>query len=671
MSEVPDQAIETACPLDCPDSCSLSVKVKDGQIAAIDGSDRNPTTAGFICDKVRRFAERVEGEDRLRHPAVRVGAKGQAAFSRLGWDEAIDLLAARLRETRDRWGGEAILPFSYGGSNGLLTQDTADARLFDRLGASRLARTVCAAPTGAALQALYGGMPSTSYPDYESAALIVVWGANPAASGIHLLPYLQRARKRGARLVVVDPRATPLARHADLHVPVTPGTDLPVALAIHRHLFEAGRADAAFLAAHARGAAELRERAAEWPFERAASVAGVQPDLLRQFADLYASSSPALIRCGWGLERNRNGGSAAAAVLALPAVAGKFGVRGGGFSMSNSGAWGIRRTWMEEPGPQRRIVNMNHLGRALTEYDAPPVKLLFVYNSNPLVTVPDQARILEGLAREDLFTVVFDQVMTDTAAYADLVLPATTFLEHYDLARAYGPISLQMVRPVIDGVGEARSNPDVFGALLSALDLAGNQDQGELETLLEVMDALPAPLGQALRDDERAQPAFGSTPVQFVDVRPGTADGRVDLFPESMDSQSDAGLYRYLPDPGTDQYPLALISPASERTISSTLGELRRPQPTLAVHPVDARARQLEEGEMVRVFNALGEVHCPVSIEPTVRPGTVSLAKGLWRRSTANGFTGTVLVPDTLTDIAGGACFNDARVQVERLGARG
>jgi len=663
-----DRTVETACPLDCPDSCSLSVSINDGHVVGIDGSERNPVTGGYICAKVRRFGERVEGPKRLRYPAVRVGPKGNAVFSRISWEEAIDLVAGRLREVRDRWGGEAILPFSYGGSNGLLTQDTTDARLFRRLGSSRLARTVCAAPTGAAAMALYGKMPSTSYQDYPLAKLIVVWGANPSVSGIHLVPYIQQARKNGARLVVVDPRVTPLARQADLHLPLKPGTDLPVALALHRHLFESGAADLRFLEQHARGAERLRERAAEWTFERAAEVAGLQPAPLRQFAELYAKTSPALLRCGWGLERNRNGGSAVAAVLGLPAVAGKFGARGGGYTMSNSAAWRIERTWIEADEPPTRVVNMNHLGRMLTGATSPPVKLLFVYNCNPAATVPDQNLILRGLTRDDLFTVVFDQVMTDTAAYADVVLPATTFLEAYDLARGYGPISLQMVQPVIDSIGEARSNPEVFGQLLTALGLDGDGSRGgELETLLQVLNQLPGTLGQDLRDGRMAQPPFGPTPVQFVDVFPWTPDGKVDLFPDALDKESSVGLYRYLPDPGTPQYPLALISPSSDRTISSTLGELPRPEVALVMHPLDSRARGLEEGASVRIFNDLGEVRCKLSIEPTVRPGTVVLPKGLWRASTANGCTATALAPDTLSDIGAGACFNDARVQVERV----
>jgi len=311
---------------------------------------------------------------------------------------------------------------------------------------------------------------------------------------------------------------------------------------------------------------------------------------------------------------------------------------------------------------------MNHLGKVLTEDVQPPIKVLFVYNCNPVATVPNQNLILQGLAREDLFTVVFDQVMTDTAAFADLVLPATTFLETYDLARAYGPISLQMVHPVVDAAGEAKSNPEVFGQLLTALGLEGREGpQGELETLLQVLDQLPGAIGDDLRNQRAPAPPFGTAPIQFVDVFPRTPDQKVDLFPESLEQASSAGLYRFLPDPVTDRYPLALISPSSDRTISSTLGELPRPDVALVMHPFDSHARALEEGANVRMFNDLGEVRCKLSIEPTVRPGTVVLPKGLWRSSTMNRSTATALAPDTLSDVGAGACFNDARVQVERL----
>jgi len=663
--------VASVCPLDCPDSCSLDVTVQEGRVTTVDGSSRNPVTDGYICAKVRRFPERLYGPDRLLHPLVRKGPKGLGSFERASWDDALARIAERMREARDTWGGESILPYSYGGSNGLLTQDTSDATLFRRLGASRLARTVCAAPTGAANTALYGKMPSIAYEDFAEARLIVVWGANPQATGIHLVPYIREAQRRGAKLVVIDPRTTALAKQADLHLPVRPGTDLPVALAVHRYLFEEGYADQRFLAEFTHGADSLRAAARPWTFERAAAEAGIDPTLLQQFAALYAATSPAVVRCGWGQERNRNGGNASLAILALPAVAGKFGVRGGGYAMSNSSAWGIERTWIGEPEPPTRIVNMNQLGRALTEFD-PPVRLLFVYNSNAAVTSPDQRRILRGLEREDLFTVVFEQVMTDTARYADVVLPATTFLEGYDLARGYGPISLRLGQPAIEPVGEARSNADVFSELLRLTEVDAPDDpHGELEEMVHVFSRLPAHIGPELRDSGAATPPFGGRPIQFVDVQPRTPDHKVDLHPEQLAREAPAGLYGYQPDPATAAFPLALISPASERTITSTLAELPRPEVRLQMHPDDAAARGLQDNDPIRIFNDLGEVRCNVQVGSWIRPGCVSLPKGLWRKHTVNGYTANALAPDALTDLGGGACFNDARVQVAKvLGAR-
>ena len=664
----PASVVETACPLDCPDACSLAVTVQRGKVITIDGSEKNPVTEGYICAKVRKFGERVYGPDRLLYPAIRTGKKGEGKFKRASWDDALELIVERFTSARTGHGGESILPFSYGGSNGLLTQDNLDAQLWRRFGTSRLARTVCAAPTGAANMALYGKMPSVTYQDYPEAALIVMWGANPSATGIHLVPFVRRAQQRGAKLIVVDPRTTPLARAADIHMAVKPGTDVVVALAIHRYLFTSGHADEAFLREHAHGADRLRERAEPWTFDKAAELAGIDAADLERAATLYAESSPALVRCGWGLERNRNGGNAALAVLALPTVGGKFGVRGGGYAMSNSASWNITRPWIGAEEPATRLVNMNHLGRALTEYDDPPVNVLFVYNCNPAVTIPDQQRVMRGLERNDLFTVVFDQVMTDTALYADVVLPATTFLEGYDFAKAYGPINMELARPVIDAVGESRSNADVFGELCGRLELLQESEPtGELDLLVSVLDALPGTIGADLRTGGRPLPSYGEAPIQFVDVFPNTPDRKVDLFPAALEATAPLGLYRFQPDPATDRYPLTLISPASDRTITSTLGELPRTDAELTMHPADADARGLAEGDLVRIFNELGEVHCALTTTSAIRPGTVSLPKGLWRRSTRNGATSTMLVPDTLTDLGDGACFNDARVQVASL----
>lgn len=661
--------VDTSCPLDCPDACSLAVTVENGRIAKIDGSHRHRLTAGFICAKVRRFADRVYNPARLEYPALRSGPKGKGEFRRVSWDEALTVITERIREVRERSGGEAILPFCYGGSNGLLTQDSNDARLFRKLGASRLARTVCAAPTGAAAMAMYGKMAGVSYEDYPESRLIVVWGANPASSSVHLMPRIREARRRGAKLVVVDPRRTVLARQADLHLALRPGSDLPVALSVHRYLFENGLADEAFLARETTGAEALRARAREWTFERASEASGLPASTLEEFANLYARTSPAVIRCGWGLERNRNGGHAVMAVLALPAVAGKFGVRGGGYSLSNSGAWRLdSNTWIGAQQPAVRTVNMNRLGWALTDLRDPAIELLFVYNANPVATIPDQNHVIRGLLREDLFTVVFEQVHTDTVPFADVVLPATTFLEHYDLNRSYGGYAMQLTKPVIEPVGESRSNMEVFSELEVRLGLSDSSEvEGETETLLRVAGALPETVRDTVLSGGVAEPPFGSRPVQFADVRPLTPDGRVHLFPESLETSAPGGLYSYQPPDAGGEYPLTLISPASEKTISSTLGELRTRPAVLYMHPDDATPRGLSSGDAVRVFNELGEVHCLVEVGDAIVPGTVCLPKGLWRKSTFNQSTATALAPATLTDLGGGACFNDARVQVARI----
>lgn len=656
------QVFPSACPLDCPDACSLEVRVQDGKVVKIDGTHRNPLTQGYICSKVRRFPELMYGEDRVLHPAVRVGRKGQGRFEAVSWDQALDLAATRMREARERWGGESILPFSYGGSNGILTQDTTDARLFYRLGTSRLARTVCAAATGRAATGLYGKMPGIALTDYVHSKLILVWGVNPSASGIHLVPILREAQRRGAALVVIDPRRTPLAKKADLHLAPRPGTDLPLALSIHRFLFEEGLADWSFLNEHTHGAEELRRRALPWTFERATEVTGIPAEDIALLARMYAETSPAAIRTGWGLERNRNGGSAVAAVLALPAVGGKFGVRGGGYTLSNSGAFKFDQpAAVREPEPATRVINMNLLGRTLVEERNPPVQVLFVYNCNALATMPNQELVRRGLEREDLFTIVFEQVWTDTARYADLVLPATTFLEHREVSRGYGSMLMQGADAVAAPAGEARPNYEVFGDLCRRLGLS---HPGEPETAEDLEAALVKPrLREDLDRDGFALPDTGWAPIQFGDSFPLTPDRKGHLLPEALDREAPFGMYTFQEDlPG-----LALISPASNRTISSYLGNLYRDLCPLEIHPEDAALRGVADGDEIRVWNAYGEVRVKARLTRDVKPGVVVLPKGLWSHQTLSGNTANAVAPDTLTDLGRGACFNDARVEVARV----
>jgi len=667
----------SVCPLDCPDRCSLEVRVEDGRVQSIDSGNVNPVTGGFICGKVRGFTKRLYGPDRLLHPLRRTGAKGGGAFARISWDEALEEVARRLETVRRESGGEAILPFYYGGSNGLLTMGATDARLFRSLGASRLATTVCAAPTGAAAQALYGKMASVDIADFEAARFILIWGANPRDSNIHLVPYLKAARKAGARIAVVDPRRTMGEGSCDFHLAVYPGTDVVLALAMIGHLERIGGIDRAFLETHTTGWENLLECARGMTLDRAAALSRVEARQIAAVAEAYAEARPALVRCGWGLERNRNGEAAAAAVLALPAVAGKFGVRGGGYAMSGSATYRVNDdalAGMPEP-PGGRTINMNRLGRVLLEEKAPPVRVLFVYNANPAATIPDQNRVLRGLAREDLFTVVFDQVMTDTARYADIVLPATTFLEHTELSTSYGSYAVMLGEPVIAPVGEARPNEVVFRDLAARLGAAGEYPTGEglVRHALQAIEgplALPGAGDRLERLRERGIMGLdfpGERPVQFESVLPRTPDRKAHLWPEALGAEP----YRYRPeDPGPGSggagFPLALISPATDRTISSSLAEYGFKEAFLIMHPDDARPRGLSDGDTVRVHNALGEVVVRLRLDRDIRPGVVDLPKGIWNRHTRNGAVGNALVPDTVSEISGGACFNDARVEVSR-----
>ncbi|HSR69450.1 MAG TPA: molybdopterin-dependent oxidoreductase [Acidobacteriota bacterium] len=663
--------VPTTCVMDCPDTCSLEVEVAQGRIKHIKaGSD--PSTGGFICSKVSRFGRRVDHPQRLLQPLRRCGPKGRGDFEPVSWQEAIGEIARRWKEIGARWGFEAILPYHYGGSNGFLSEGGIDRVLFARLGASRLLRTLCAAPASAAQKGLYGSMPGVAFTDFPEARFILLWGANPKASNIHLVPYLKEAKKRGAFIAVVDPQAHFTSSEVDLHLPVMPGADLPVALSMIRCWEDWGCLDEDFMSRHVSGAEPLLEAARGWTLEEASRASGVEAGLIEELARRYSGSHPALLRCGWGLERNRNGGQAIAAILSMPALLGKFGRRGGGYTLSNGAA--VTLDWEGVFGAvpwTTREINMTPLGRLLNDEDLdPPIKSLYVYNCNPLSTVPNQNAVEKGLSRDDLFTVVHEQVMTDTCQWADLVLPATTFLEHRDIRRGYGIYRLGATRPVLSPRGEALPNQEVFLRLGRALELKDECFLWDGEKLLrrmaENLSSLAGQIDVSAVLSGKGQPlSFSGNgesrgPVQMRDVRPATPDGKIHLAPVQLGSRP----YRWQP-PGENGYPLALISPATGKMISSTLGEFNYPELTLKLHPRDARGRGLKDGERVRVFNGEGEVICRMRLSSRVRPGVAVLPKGAWNKSSLNGRTAVALCPDHVNEVAGGACFNDARVEVE------
>ena len=669
--------VRTTCTMDCPDSCALEVSVEEGKIARIQAAPAetsgHPNTQGFICDKVGKFDRRVYHDIRILHPLRRTGPKGEARFERISWEEAISTIVGKFREIIALWGAEAILPYHYDGSNGLLSHDFLDAYFFAKLGASRLARTLCAAPASAVALGMYGKMPGVAFQDYPSAHAILIWGANPKVSNIHLVPYLRQAKKNGAFLAVIDPTRNFNPGDVDLHLPVYPGADLPVALAMIRLWNQAGRLDRAFLAQHADGLEPLLAAANEWPVERAAAAARVPAAAINELARSFADASPAVIRVGWGIERNQNGGQALSAVMAMPALLGKFGVRGGGYTLSNSGAAKLDTAKLFGPDspPTKwatRELNMSQLGNLLTDGLAPPVKSLFVYDCNPVATAPDQNAILRGLGREDLFTVVHEQVMTDTARYADILLPAVTFLEQHEIKRSYGSYIIGGVQPVIDACGEAKPNEWVFAQLGRAMGFSDEPFGWDTATGMgKVAEALrlynePCDPASAASGGIQGYSFPGGGPVQFESVSPLTPDGKVHLTPQALGPAP----FQYQPV-SDDRFPLALVSASNNKMISSTLGEFNYPELWLTLHPSDARARGIAEGDGVRVFNSLGEVHCRARISDRIRDGVCGIPKGAWQKSSRNGQTSTALCPQHVNAVAGGACFNDARVQVERL----
>ncbi len=647
--------VVTACPLDCPDGCSLEVTVDGDRITRVDAAPGNPLTDGWICAKVRKHAERVHGPERVRTPLVRTGPKGSGRFREATWDEALDLVVAALRGAVDEHGPAAVIPYSYNSSAGALGNVLSE-RLWRRFGASKVDETICAATAGQAYDDTFGAMLAADPRDVVHSKLVVVWGANPSASNTHFPPLVTQAMRDGAGLVVVDPRTTPMAARAELHLALRPGTDVVLALAVAAYLEREDLLDRDFLARHVDGVEAYLDNARPWSLERAAEVCGLAADDIVTFAERYASTRPSMLRLGWGLERNRNGGSACRSVLALPLLCGHFGTLGSGVLASTSKAAPIDVTRAEPSGdtaaPARRHVNMNQLGALLCgELDGPPAAVLVVQGANPAVMNPAQAKVLAGLAREDLFTVVHDQVLTDTATFADVVLPATTHFEADDVATSYGSYVLQRVVRVIPPVGESRSNADTVAALATLLGYdEADFDADPVRTIATIVDGGV--------DGVRELRAPGET-VGFRDVYPTFTDRRARLHAPG----TELPLPRFVPL-DDEMHPLTLLTPASARTINSMFGEFNAPPAVVSMSPNDAAARGLVEAARVRVFNQRAALVMPLHIDPNIRDGVCVIPKGLWRRDSADGLTANALCPDTLSDLASGACFNDARVEV-------
>jgi anaerobic selenocysteine-containing dehydrogenase len=666
----------SVCPLDCPDTCSLAVTVARDQVVAVRGSKVNPITHGAVCAKVANYyPEFVHGPNRLRHPLRRVGEKGAARFERISWDEALDTIHRRVSQIIDRYGPQALLPLNYAGPHGMLAGDSMSLRFFHRIGASLLSRSpLCGGIRGAAYAGTFGATPGTPLQQVSLAKLIIVWGNNATSCNLHLMRQINAAKRDGARLVVIDPRRVKVAEQAHLHLAVRPGTDVVLAWAIAVELDRIGGLDHAFIEKHVLGFETYMEAARAYPPERAAVICDVPVDDIRTLARWYHDAAPAVIAWGNGLERNQNGGSGLRAIAALPALAGKFGVAGGGLVGGAGHAFPKtldRLTRSDFVPPQTRTVNIIDVGKLLLDEGLdPPLKALFVYNHNPLVVHPDQNRLKQGLAREDLFVVGIEVAMTDSMAYADVILPACTHFEHADLYAAYGQQFLQRAEAVIPPVGESLPNTEIFRRLAARFGFSdaafGETDAELMDDALDLDDprmqgirASQVPLDRALRME-----FSGEEPVLFQNVSPRTPSGKVELESATLGARYGAALPAY--QPLVSPYPLTLITPASDKRITSTFGGLAANDntPVLEMNPADAAARGLVDGSWVKVWNDLGRVFLPLHITAAVRCGVVSSEKGAWLRTSRNGQTVSALAPTHKADLADGACYNDSRVEV-------
>ena len=676
----------SVCALDCPDACSLLVHIEDGRATRLRGNPAHPVTRGFLCGKVAQYLEREYSPGRLLFPQKRTGAKGEGRFTRISWDEALDTIARRLAAIAQEHGSESILPYSYAGTMGLLNNAGMDRRFFHRLGASRLDRTICSSTAGAAQNATLGLRYSTEPEQFRDAKLIIAWGANIHGTNVHLWPFIVEVRRKGAKLYVIDPVKTRTAALADRHLAINPGSDLALALGLIHVIVGENFQDADYIARYTSGFDQLAELARAYDPARVAALTGIASEDIVQLAREYAGTRPAVIRVNYGVQRSERGGAAVRAITALPAITGSWKELGGGLQLGTSQAFQFNTTALEMPelqkrsalGREARIVNMAELGKALTELNAPPVKAMVVYNSNPASIAPNQAKVLAGMRRDDLFTVVLEQFQTDTADYADILLPSTTFLEHTDLYRSYGHYYLQLARPALEAPGEARSNVEVFRdlALRMGFDDQCFRDSEDIMMRSLLRSGHPYLDGITLErlDREhsiRLNVSEPGTPfLPFAEGGFGTASGKCEFGAEAL-AYAPPIESRFGNAALRDRYPLELISSKNDDSMNSTFGN--RPQVDADTsllhlsHP-DALARGIQTGDRVRVFNDRGSLLLRADADGVVQPGVVRAPSVRWNKSAEDAANVNVLTSDRLTDMGGGPTFYSCLVEVERCG---
>src|SRR6266540_2378226 len=685
--------VRGACPHDCPDTCALLVTVENGRAIKVDGAPDHPSTRGTLCTKVARYLGRTYAPDRVLHPLRRVGPKGSGRFERIAWDEALDTIAARFKAiAASPDGPQAILPYSYAGTMGLLQYCSMDRRFFHKLGASLLDRTICSSAGKAGYVATIGATIGTDLEQFENAKLILIWGSNPIVSNLHLWSRVQEAKRRGAKLIAIDPYRSLTAEKCHEHLAPLPGTDAALALALMHVIIGEELYDRDYVEKYTLGFERLRERVKEYPPDKVAKITGLPAEKIVALAREYAGTRPAAIRLNYGLQRHAGGGMAVRNILCLPALTGDWRHPAGGAVLGTSGFFGMNDAKLERPdllqkakNPNPRTIKMVAIGDALLEAK-PPIRALYVYNSNPVAVAPDSAKVVKGFSREDLFTVVHEQFATDTCDYADIVLPATTQLEHYDVHTAYGHLYVVANSPAIAPLGESLPNSEAFRRLAARMGFAeecfreSDEDicrqalESSKPTMLGIeWESLKAKGWQRLNVPERFAP--------FAQGNFGTPSGKCEFYSETAKSMGMDPLPTYIPPRESAQsnpalagrYPLAIISPPNRHFLNSSFANMpfaiaEAREPGLEIHPADAAARGIRTGDAVRIFNDRGSLTARARVSDKAREGVVVALSVWWKKLTADRRNTNDLTSQALTDIGRGATFYDCLVDVARIG---
>lgn len=673
-----NRTARSVCPLDCPDTCSLHVTIENGRIASVAGNPDHPATQGAICNKVRHIPERVYHPDRVLYPMRRVGPKGTHSFERISWEEAYEEIVSRMQRTIREHGAEAILPYSFYGNMGVLNAEGMDRRFFHRLGSSQLDRTICSVAGSTGYRYTMGGSFGIDPEDTVHSKFVLIWGCNLVSTNMHQVMYLTEARKRGATIVHIDVHRNRTSTWADEFIPIIPGTDTALAMGLMHVIIKEGLTDEAFIAERTVGYEDLVAKIEEYPPEVVAGITGIPAEQIVDLARRYAAGAPSYIRIGNGLQHHDNGGMAVRTIACLPALTGHWAVQGGGAIKGNGGYSAFNAQQVERPDllpdPSVRTINMNRLGEALTEAD-PAVRFMFVYNCNPAIVAPDLNRVRQGFLREDLFTVVHELFLTDTCLYADIVLPATSHFENLDLYSSYWHLYVQLHEPIIETMGECKSNFTLFKELGLRMGFEPETfDITEEQMIREALDNPANPSLQEITFERLKEHGFlkvkPAGPAARLSGLP-TPSGRIELYSEAMAQAGLPPVPEYSPIREENGLPFLFVPAPNHSFLNSTFANQPRmkkleKQPLLDMNRADAASYGLADGDKVRVWNERGEIRIAIKVADNVLPG-VLVCQGLWWESGNEGVNAAnILTSQRLSDMGGGATFFSTRVDVEK-----